>query len=238
MPSVFLTARWEKLAMANYEIDPAVLLPYVPYKTELDLWKGRCYISLVGFLFKDTRVLGFRIPGHVHFEEVNLRFYVRYKSAGEWKRGVVFVKEIVPRPAISFVARRLYNEPYVSMPMRHHFVKNYDSQSLKYEWQYKGVWNCIQLTTALQAVSIPPDSEAGFITEHYWGYTAQSSNRTSEYQVEHPVWDMWPVQRYDIHCQAAELYGPAFGEAMQAAPRSVFVATGSEVVVRKGSIIK
>src|SRR6185503_10721641 len=111
-------AGWRKLVMANYAVDPSALAPYLPYKTEIDLWQGTCYVSLVGFMFVDTAVMGVKIPFHVNFEEVNLRFYVRYRDQGEWKRGVVFIKEIVPRAALAFVANTLYNENYETMPMR------------------------------------------------------------------------------------------------------------------------
>ncbi|HTO08358.1 MAG TPA: DUF2071 domain-containing protein, partial [Myxococcota bacterium] len=116
---VFLTAEWRDLAMLNYEIDPAVLEPRVPAGTELDAWSGRTFVSVVGFRFLRTRVLGVPVPYHVDFDEVNLRFYVRRKSGADWRRGVVFVKEIVPRRAIALVARVAYAENYVAHPMRH-----------------------------------------------------------------------------------------------------------------------
>ena len=116
MTTTFLTANWEYLAMINYETDPNILNPYVPPGTELDVWKGKTYISIVGFLFKNTRVKGVKIPFHSNFEEINLRFYVRFNSQGQWKRGVVFIKEIVPKKAIAFVARSIYNENYIALP--------------------------------------------------------------------------------------------------------------------------
>lgn len=117
--SIFLEAEWRKLIMMNYVVDPALLQDYLPHHTELDLWHNQCYVSLIGFMFLDTRMKGFRIPFHINFEEVNLRFYVRYRSKNEWKRGVVFIKEIVPRRALSFVANWLYKENYVALKMKH-----------------------------------------------------------------------------------------------------------------------
>src|SRR6478735_9893003 len=107
----FLTAEWRDLVMANYEIDPSMLADRVPRGTELDLHEGRCFVSLVGFMFLETRVMGFPVPFHTNFEEVNLRFYVKRKTEDEVRRGVVFIKEIVPRYAISTVARVMYGEP-------------------------------------------------------------------------------------------------------------------------------
>src|SRR3989344_5216660 len=112
---VFLKAEWNNLIMANYEVPQEILLPYLPKYTELDLFEGKCYVSLVGFLFENTKMLGMKIPFHINFEEINLRFYVKYKSGKEWRRGVVFIKEIVSKPAITFVANTLYNEKYVTL---------------------------------------------------------------------------------------------------------------------------
>jgi uncharacterized protein len=116
---VFLSARWQALAMLNWEMEPAVIEPLVPRGCELDFHAGRTFVSVVGFLFLDTRLLGLPVPGHRSFEEVNLRFYVRRACEGESRRGVAFVKEIVPRWAIAQTARLYYNEPYVALPMRH-----------------------------------------------------------------------------------------------------------------------
>src|SRR5450432_3594788 len=115
----FLTAEWRYLVMLNYDVDPAILHALVPKHTELDLWNGRAIASVVGFRFLGTRLLGVPIPLHRNFEEVNLRFYVRHRTAdGEVRRGVVFVRELVPRFAIALTARLAYNEPYLAVSMR------------------------------------------------------------------------------------------------------------------------
>ena len=111
MPGTFLTAEWRYLAMLNYRVSPSLLYPLVPPGTELDLWNGTAYISVVGFKFQHTRVLGVPIPFHVNFEEVNLRFYVRRETNGAVRRGVTFIRELVPRAAIAGVAKLAYNEP-------------------------------------------------------------------------------------------------------------------------------
>ncbi len=141
MTKTFLQAEWRKLAMANYSVDSKILHKYLPIKTEIDLWNGICYVSLVGFMFKDTKIKGFRIPFHTNFEEVNLRFYVRYKDNGEWKRGVVFVKEIVPKPALTFVANTVYKENYETMPMSHSWTTD-ENLKVEYKWK-KARWNSL-----------------------------------------------------------------------------------------------
>ena len=115
----FLTANWRYLAMLNYVVDPRLITPLVPAETEIDFENGETFLSVVGFLFLDTRLLGLPIPLHRDFEEVNLRFYVRRKSADTWRRGVVFIRELVPRRAIALVARTFYGENYVAVPMKH-----------------------------------------------------------------------------------------------------------------------
>src|SRR5215831_8739585 len=111
----FLTAEWRMLAMLNYVVDPAMVADLVPRGTEFDSFDGRTYISLVGFRFERARVRGLWIPFHSDFDEVNLRFYVRRVLEGEVRRGVVFIREVVPRWAIAATARRTYNEPYVAL---------------------------------------------------------------------------------------------------------------------------
>lgn len=234
LPGRFLSAQWRDLVMLNFEADPAVLRPLVPGGTELDAWGGTTYASVVGFLFLDTRVLGIPIPFHRDFEEVNLRFYVRRKGPEGWRRGVVFVKEIVPRWAIATVARVVYNEQYQALPMRHRITGGGAERSVEYGWRHAGRWCRVAATTHGEPAPLAPGSEEEFITEHYWGYAAQRGGGTVEYRVEHPSWRVWSARTHALELDAAALYGPAFREALSAAPRSAFVAEGSPVVVRRG----
>ena len=162
----FLTAQWRHLVMLNYEVDPALLTSRVPRGTELDVWNGRTFVSLVGFRFLDTRVLGWRIPFHTNFDEVNLRFYVRHRSGDEWRRGVVFVKEIVPRTAIALVARWAYNEQYVALPMRSEIELPSDSNaargSMSYSWKWAGRWS--ELRAQVESEPSPKRSSSPSIT--------------------------------------------------------------------------
>jgi uncharacterized protein YqjF (DUF2071 family) len=238
MPQTFLTAEWRKLIMANYVIDPALLKPYLPAHTELDLFDGKCYVSLVGFIFQNTRLKGLRVPMHVHFEEVNLRFYVHHTGAsGPRKRGVVFIKEIVPRAALSFVANTFYGEKYETLPMHHKWHKAPSGLIVGYRWKKGGSWQKLQVTASPDAVPIDAGSAEEFITEHYWGYTKLRSGRTSEYEVVHPRWDIYPVKRYAIDVDFARQYGPQWAPLSTATPDSVLLAEGSEVTVRSGSAI-
>ena len=233
----FLTAEWRKLAIANYTIDPGVLRAYLPVGTELDLWNGQCYVSLIGFLFKNTRLLGFSIPFHANFEEVNLRFYVRYNDNGNWKRGVVFVKEIVPKFALSVVANTVYNENYEAMPMSHVWNEGEGEREVGYKWRYKGQWQRISLKAHSALSEIVPGSEAEFITEHYWGYARFSATRTNEYEVKHPKWAQYKVTSHEIDVDFGLVYGADFAFLNQQQPVSVMLAEGSEVSVEKKSVI-
>ena len=228
--SIFLTADWRDLALVNYEVDPDVLSPYVPAGTEIDLWEGKCYVSVVGLRFLKTKLLGVPIPFHRDFPEVNLRFYVRREVDGETRRGVVFIKEIVPRHAVTWVARGVYNENYVTLPMREEIT----ADSFHYEWRFKGNWNRLSVATSGDW-SVPDlDSEASFVAEHYWGYAAQRDGSTLEYEVEHPRWRMAQADEVEYTCDVRGLYGEEFVEALSREPVSAFLAEGSEVVVRRG----
>lgn len=228
----FLAAEWRDLVMANYEVEASLLADRVPSGTELDLHEGRCFVSLVGFMFLNTRVLGIPIPFHVNFEEVNLRFYVRREIDGEVRRGVCFVKEIVPRRAICYVARTFYGEPYE--PWR---MKNSRSESrVEYEWHRRDVRNRISVSLG-KNLGVPASGSHGeFIIEHYWGYTKRGE-RTDEYKVEHPKWELRDVTASEIEVDFLRVYGNAFDSLASSAPTSVLFAVGSPIAVYKGSSI-
>lgn len=234
MSKTFLQAEWRKLAMANYIVEPELLKRYLPYNTELDLWNGNCYISLVGFMFLNTKILGFKIPFHINFEEVNLRFYVRYNDDGNWKRGVVFIKEIVPKPALTLVANTVYNENYEIMPMRHHWSVEANGQIVSYQWKKAGKWNTFEVITEPQSTPIEEGSLEAFITEHYWGYTQIAANKTSEYGVEHPIWQVYKMKNYSINVDFGSVYGNDFELLNFMNPESVFLAEGSLIEVKTG----
>jgi uncharacterized protein YqjF (DUF2071 family) len=225
------------LAMVNYEIDPDVLRPLVPPGTELDAWCGRHLLSLVGFRFLGTRVRGLAVPWHEDFLEVNLRFYVRREAADGLRRGVVFVKEIVPRRAIAWIARRLYNENYVALPMRHSEEATPDGRRVSYGWRLGATWGGLSLVARGAPLLHPEDSEESFVTEHYWGYVRQRDGTTLEYQVEHPRWRVWRGDDARVETDVAALYGEAFVPVLAARPCSAFLAEGSPVVVRRGRLL-
>ncbi|MDX1663872.1 MAG: DUF2071 domain-containing protein [Candidatus Promineifilaceae bacterium] len=242
----FLSAEWRMLAMLNYAVDPALLTPLVPDGTELDSWNGITYVGMVGFLFLNTNLLGAPVPLHRNFEEVNLRFYVRREappgetSSGEpeLRRGVVFVKEIVPRRAVAAVANFVYNENYVALPMRHYLHYRGRDRSapdeVHYGWRFQGRWNTLSVAIAGAAMLPAPGSEAEFIAEHYWGYARQRDGGTVEYEVEHVPWEVWEGAASAFHCDVAALYGARFAPFLQTTPLSAFVARGSPVLVHRG----
>ncbi len=237
MKRKFLEAEWKHLIMANYAVDPALLQPYLPAGTELDLWEGNCYVSLVGFMFQQTKVLGIKIPLHVNFEEVNLRFYVRHKHNGMWKRGVVFISEIVPKPAIAFVANTFYNEHYRTCRMKHRIEQTVDWLYVGYQWKHRGAWNSISVVADPDPLPMLAGSEEEFITEHYWGYSKTTAEKTTEYAVEHPRWKVHRVETYEVRCDFGKLYGDVFAGLTHAKPDSVLLAEGAEVVVRSKRVI-
>ena len=234
----FLKAEWRKLALANYVVDKKLLEKYLPAGTELDLWNGNCYVSLVGFMFVNTRILGIKIPFHSNFEEVNLRFYVKRFDGDEWKRGVVFIKEIVPKRALSFVANTVYRENYETLPMEHSW-RSYDNQRIvEYKWKKAGKWNSIKIDSSIEKFEIEPNTETEFITEHYWGYAKVNERKTNEYEVTHPKWEAYKVNDYEIDIDFGTVYGKEFEALNSVKPVSVMLAEGSEITVEGKRTIK
>ena len=237
MHKPFLTAEWRNLLMANYTIEQSILKPYLPCFTELDTFNGSHYVSLVGFLFANTRLYGLPIPFHRTFEEVNLRFYVRYKEDQKWKRGVVFLKEIVPRQMITFVANSMYGENYTTHEMKHSWQQSEKGLEVDYSWKVNKRWNYLKAVAEKNASPLMEGSEEEFITEHYWGYTFINDYCSGAYEVKHPKWNVHKVISHEIFCDAERLYCAAFAETLQQKPSSVFLAEGSPVSVMKGSKI-
>jgi uncharacterized protein len=231
----FLTAEWKHLAMLNYEIEPSVLAPFIPAGTELDSRNDKTFVSVVGFLFLNTRVFGIAIPFHRNFVEVNLRFYVRRKAEDGWRRGVVFIKEVVPRMAIALTARTLYNEPYVALPVTHQVQTDSDTiSSVKYGWNSGQAQHSLKLDMRAGLESLRDGSEAEFITEHYWGYNQQRDGSTLEYRVEHPRWRVDEAVEATLDCDVASFYGERFAGSLCGKPSSAFLADGSAVTVHRG----
>lgn len=223
--------------MLNYEIDPTILAADVPPGTELDFYNGTTFVSMVGFMFLGTKVLGLSIPFHRNFEEINLRFYVRREGADGIRRGVSFIKEIVPRRAIAAIARIRYNEKYVGLPMRHRIdiTAAGSPTEVEYSWRFLGRWNRLGLTVTGDAQKMASGSLDEFIAEHYWGYTSQRDGGCMEYRVEHPQWRIWNVDRAWLDCDVAGFYGERFEAVLSAKPVSAFLAEGSGVAVYKGA---
>jgi uncharacterized protein YqjF (DUF2071 family) len=221
--------------MINYEVDRSLVAGLVPAGTGIDEWQGRSFVSIVGFLFLDTRVLGVPIPFHRTFEEVNLRFYVRHKAADGWRRGVAFIKELVPRTAIALVARSLYNEPYAAVPMGHEITRTAGRvERASYSWEAGGRRHSMAVSVEAGPQPLQPGSQEEFIAEHYWGYTAQRDGGTVEYHVQHPPWNVSPAVRAELDCDVRQVYGAAFVEPLRAQPASAFLAEGSAITVSRG----
>lgn len=231
-PGIFLTAEWRNLLMLNYAVEPLRLQPYVPASTELDAFEGRTYVSLVGFEFNQTRVRGFAVPFHRSFEEVNLRFYVRRGS----RRGVVFVRELVPRCAIAAVARICYGEKYSSVPMSHRMDADFDAKTVEgqYSWGTGGRHCTVKIECERPAFQPTDGSLSQFITEHYWGYAAQRDGGCVEYEVQHPRWRVREASRAEFFGEAVRYYGPQFAAILRNPPDSAFLADGSAVTVFRG----
>jgi uncharacterized protein YqjF (DUF2071 family) len=225
----FLTAEWKNLLMLNYDVEPVLLAPFVPPGTEIDAHNGRIYMSLIGFEFNQTRVLGFRVPFHQQFEEVNLRFYVRRGS----RRGVVFIRELVPKFAVSSVARLVYGENYRSVPMSHRIEPRAEGSFAEYCWG-KDHQRCA-ISANVQGDSYTPDpgSLSQFISEHYWGYSL-NRGRTIEYQVDHPQWSLHDVVDARLSGDPGRYCGHQFSKILAGSPVSAFFSMGSEVIVFSG----
>lgn len=232
---IFLSAEWRHLVMLNYAVSPSLLEPFVPAGTELDSFQDKTYLSLIGFEFNRTHLAGIPAPFHQSFEEVNVRFYVRRDS----KRGVVFIRELVPKRAVAAIARWVFNENYRYVPMSHSIETGADGQVSRAEFAWGSGTSLCAMNIETEGPSyIPPDNSLSqFITEHYWGYAAQKNGGCLEYEVKHPRWLVWNAKRAGLRGNAAAHYPADFTQILLRAPDSAFLAEGSVVTVSKGTRI-
>jgi uncharacterized protein YqjF (DUF2071 family) len=231
---IFLSARWEYLAMFNYEVDASILLPHLPPYTELDVYNGKAIVSVVGFMFNNTRVLGIKWPGFVNFEEVNLRYYIKHFDGKEWKRGVGFISEIVPKWIVAGMANLFYNEHYSTAKMSHVINHQEHELDVTYHWKKKNQdSNLMWLKAKSTQMKISEGSAEEFIFEHYYGYNKLNNNTTIEYSLAHPRWEIFPVIDFKLECDIEKLYGLPFVPFIQnVKPLSVLLAKGSAVQVK------
>ena len=225
--------------MLNYEVEPGLLSRYVPPGTALDSFQGRTYLSLVGFRFCRTKLLGYLpVPFHTNFDEVNLRFYVRRTEANEARRGVVFIAEVVPRRAIAMTARLAYGENYTQLPMRHRIERQELSNTVEYQWKVGNKWCTLSAHTAGLAAQPREGSLEQFITEHFWGYSTQRFGGCIEYHVSHDPWQVWASSEAGFEGEISALYGDEFAAVLQRRPDCAFVADGSPVIVFRGNPVQ
>ena len=229
--AIFLKADWENIIMANYEIDPKILEPFMPKGVELDLYNGKAYVSLVGFMFKKTKLFNIPIPYFGTFEEINLRFYVIRKDENQIKRGVVFINETIPYPIVAWVANKLYKEHYTVVPTRHSITNNFELKKVKFEWKINNSWNSINVEASNKSNSMKTGTLEKFIYEHYFGYTKIDENNTEEYRLQHPSWKINSVLETEIDCDFEAMYGKAFSVLNDTKPEAVFIAEGSSVKI-------
>lgn len=229
---MILRGEWRKLVMLHYPVNPDVLLPYLPYKTSLETWNDRHYISIVGFLFTHFQVNGIPLPFHQHFVEINLRFYVRHQQQEEWKRGVVFIKEFVDKPIITFGANQLFNQHYHTVPVRHQFIAAADKLAISYEWKNKG-WHSVQLECANEGVAIQADSMEEYFTDQAWGFARVNERKTLEYRVDHIRWHVYDTRSFMASIDFAANYGPSFAFLQNKEPEYAFMAEGSAIELKK-----
>jgi uncharacterized protein len=231
MRNNFLVANWENLVVATFETEKKLLQPYVPPGTELNDWNGRICMSLVGFMFTNTSLRGIPCPFFRSFEELNLRFYVRRKENNKWKKGVVFIKEIVPARLIGWAGKLLYRENFISLPMHHVFYTGNNSQHVEYYWKVNKQTNYLKICSSLLPVISGINTLDSFICDHYTAFNKKGADQTISFAIQHNPWKVYPALTYDLRIDAQSLYGDAFAEAFNHKPLGVFLMDGSRTTV-------
>jgi hypothetical protein len=165
------------------------------------------------------------------FEEINLRFYVKRKTAQGYRRGVVFINETVPYKPVAWLANKLYKEHYIAIPTNHNIVIGEDTKLIQYDWKMGQTWNHMKVKASTLKREMDRGSLEEFIFEHYFGYTRIDENRSQEYRINHPRWMVNDVLEAFVDCDFAAMYGEAFAHLSAKVPKSVIIAKGSAISV-------
>lgn len=232
----FLTARWVDLGLVTWQIPAELLRPFLPPGLEADRMPGDradvAYVSFVAFRFLDTKVKGIAVPLHTDFPEVNLRAYVR-ETAGDRRRGVTFIAELVPKPAIAVVANLLYHEHYRAVPMELDVEETDGVRRMRVAIEIGERTHAMTLAGRAESVMPGADSVEHFFKEHEWGFGRDGDGGLVVYRVHHPQWAVYPtsLERLELSVDFAELYGEPWGALDRIAPHHVAFAVGSEIAV-------
>jgi len=238
MKTHLLRAEWNNIIMANYAVPKELLLPYVPYKTELDFFESETYVTLAGFMFLNTQMLGFDIPFHSNFEEVTLRFYVKSTRGLAAKRGVVFIKEIVPKYAITLLANTVFGQNYMTLKMKSFHQDMGDHMETAYEWKHLDKWNRLTAKAGKRSTPIRQNRFNEFIADHYYGFRKNGETKTYQYEVEHELWETFNVIDYSVNCDFGSLFGNEFSILNKEKPKSVFMLKGSEIRIHPRTLLE
>jgi uncharacterized protein YqjF (DUF2071 family) len=222
----FLTAEWHHVLGVTYAVDEALLVPYLPRGAQIDELDGAPRVSIVAFGFRHTRVRGIAIPGHVTFPEINLRFYVRCNG----ERAVVFIREYVPRPAISVVAKLLYNEPYRTTRMEHVVTTARDALHVRHRFGPRKS-SLLEAIASLEGRLPEPGGPEHWLTHHDLGVGRARDGRARSYRVEHELWALHEIRTLNMDVDFGRLYGPQWAHLATTTPSHVTLAAGSEVRV-------
>ncbi|MBC7829399.1 MAG: DUF2071 domain-containing protein [Chitinophagaceae bacterium] len=223
----FLTAEWTNLLVATYEVDKNILQKFLPCKTELNDWNGKYLLSIVGFMFRNPAVMGFRMPLFKCFPEINLRFYVKAKYKSQWRTGVVFIREISPSIWIGLTAKLLYHESFISIPIKNVNLSNDKERYDRYAWKKQNKWNCMELTSGIKSVEVKENSIESFISDQYIAFTKLNAGRSLVFEVTHSPWKIYPAIHFknDLNAEVFKVKG--LHETLDRKPLVSFLMDGS-----------
>lgn len=239
----FVAARWRNVALLSWPVADELLEQLLPGGLEIDHWGGAAYISLVGLWFDDLRVFGIPAPAR-RYEEVNLRFYVRRPQCADGGGpGVIFIRQLVPHRMTAFLARRIYGEPFLSVPMWHRFggadaADPAGACRVEYGWRSPGRQEGFWLESDAEPGYAARGSLEEFLTARYWGYNGKPGAGARAYNLIRPPWLIRRAGVWGLDCDFVSWYGADLGSVMAAPPASTLLASGSWAKLNRPSKLK
>jgi len=189
-----LFADWMRVLMMHFEVDAGALQSYVPY--DLDLNKGRAFVTLVAFTMENMRPrIGAKLgawllqPIATH-DFLNVRTYVRHQG----EPGIHFLAEWLSNWLAVQLGPRTFGLPYrhVRTSFRHDWLRGLfcgcvQDVRTKALFQYRA-----QSERAPRLAPCEENSLDEWLLERYAAFNS-AGGRKRFFRVWHPPWLQTPV---------------------------------------------
>jgi len=204
---------WNRAIFLHWEVEIEQLKSFVPDEIEIDLFKGKPWISLVAFTMEKIRPRFLPPFSPIsNFDEINIRTYVKSKN----KTGVYFLSIEGGKKISCKIARSLSQLPYRYSKIKRS-ENSFQSINPKFNDQLSIQFNIVNQTIEKQEID-------HWLTERYALYQ-DSNQHINEFEIHHLE---WPINKLDI--VDLNVNYPRFRNLIGSSPNKVQYSEGVKVL--------